>query len=64
MSAGGKGSTPRTFSVTPEQFGAAHERIFGVKQRNTWQYQPPSGQAGEHKKEKEYDQKKPNPDAG
>lgn len=28
---GGKGDMPRPFSVTPEEFAANHERIFGKR---------------------------------
>jgi hypothetical protein len=31
MSHGGKGDTPRPFSVSPEEFGSRHEAIFGKK---------------------------------
>jgi hypothetical protein len=31
MSHGGKGDTPRPFSVSPDEFGNRHETIFGKK---------------------------------
>ena len=33
MSDGGKGSAPRPFSVTQEEFGDSHNRAFGEKKR-------------------------------
>ena len=48
MSHGGKGDTPRPFSVTPEEFGNNHETIFGKKPPKVpYVYVPP---------EKEFDQ--------
>lgn len=36
----GKGDSPRPFSVTPEEFAASHERIFGKRPART-PYVPP-----------------------
>ncbi|CAB4241579.1 hypothetical protein UFOVP71_117 [uncultured Caudovirales phage] len=42
MSHGGKGDTPRPYSVSPEEFSARHEIIFGKKEpRKPWVYVPP-----------------------
>ena len=45
MSHGGKGDTPRPFSVTPEEFGDRHEAIFGKKPpRVPYVYVPPKNE--------------------
>jgi hypothetical protein len=45
MSDGGKGSSPRPFSVSNDEFGNRHETIFGVKPPKVpYVYVPPTPQ--------------------
>jgi hypothetical protein len=54
MSHGGKGDTPRPFSVSPEEYQQRHEAIFGKKPpRVPYVYVPPEQEESTEVKDSE-----------